>query len=69
MSDSPRSPRDFACGYIDRGWAPEPVPYRTKGPKLKDWGSLRLAHKTVIRLMDCWAGFCGGESEPAVNRG
>ena len=23
--------------YIRRGWAPVPVPFRQKGPTLKDW--------------------------------
>lgn len=28
--------------YVKEGWSPIPVPYRSKGPVLKDWGKLRL---------------------------
>ena len=27
---------DIALNYIKRGWAPVPVPYRQKGPVIKD---------------------------------
>ena len=36
--------KPFEAGrvYVRRGWAPVPVPYREKGPVLKDWPDLRL---------------------------
>ena len=33
---------DAARQYASRGWAPIPIPVRTKRPKLKDWPNLRL---------------------------
>ena len=37
----------WALHYIERGWAPLPVPYRSKAPKLDDWPSLRITKATV----------------------
>ena len=37
----------IACSYIRNGWAPVPIPYRQKGPVLKDWPALRLNEQTA----------------------
>ena len=37
----------IACNYIRNGWAPVPVPYRQKGPVIKDWPALRLNEQTA----------------------
>jgi hypothetical protein len=39
--------RAVALSYIERGWAPVPIPYREKGPQFKGWGLLRLSPATV----------------------
>ena len=36
-----------ARGYIELGWAPIPVPFRTKGPLLDAWQSLRINAETA----------------------
>jgi RecA-family ATPase len=36
------SPLDIAIGYIQRGWAPVPIPLREKGPRIKEWQKLRI---------------------------
>jgi AAA domain/Bifunctional DNA primase/polymerase, N-terminal len=36
-----------ACDYIERGWAPIPVPFRTKGPLLADWQTVRMNAETA----------------------
>jgi hypothetical protein len=33
---------DIALNYARRGWAPIPVPFRAKGPQLKDWQTLGI---------------------------
>jgi hypothetical protein len=33
--------------YIERGWAPVPVPFRTKGPLLDGWQTLRINAETA----------------------
>jgi hypothetical protein len=40
---------DAAVAYVRGGFAPIPVPYREKGPKLKGWQDLRLAEGDVPR--------------------
>lgn len=42
-----QSPLEVAREYIARGWAPVPVPFRTKGPTLDEWGLLSLTAKTA----------------------
>src|SRR5437899_2975451 len=50
ISSSPQSIRQSATSdvlaaarsYIQRGWAPVPIPHREKGPRLRDWQKLRL---------------------------
>jgi hypothetical protein len=37
----------IACSYIRNGWAPVPVPYRQKGPVIKEWPELRLNEQTA----------------------
>lgn len=36
------TPLAVARDYIRRGWAPVPIPFREKGPRLNGWGRLRL---------------------------
>ena len=43
---------DAALGYIRRGWAPVPVPFKQKGPLLKDWPSLRITEQTVAQYFN-----------------
>jgi hypothetical protein len=38
---------DSARQYISRGWCPIPIPYKEKGPKLKEWNKLRLTTATA----------------------
>lgn len=38
---------DIAADYLRRGWAPIPVPYKSKGPVLKNWPDFRVAEDTV----------------------
>ena len=43
MTDALSAARD----YIERGWAPIPVPFRTKGPLLADWQTVRINAETA----------------------
>jgi hypothetical protein len=43
MSDALR----IAIEYIQRGWAPIPVPFRQKGPTIPGWQTLRLTAATA----------------------
>ena len=43
MTDALSAARD----YIERGWAPIPVPFRTKGPLLEDWQTVRINAETA----------------------
>lgn len=36
------TPLDYASVYLKRGWAPVPVPYRSKNPGYKNWEQTRL---------------------------
>jgi len=38
---------DIALGYIQRGWAPVPIPYREKSPGFHGWQNLRLTAATA----------------------
>ena len=38
---------DTAASYISRGWAPIPIPYGEKAPKLAKWQELRLTDESV----------------------
>jgi hypothetical protein len=42
----------IALGYIKRGWAPVPVPFKQKGPVIKDWQALRLTRHTAPRYFN-----------------
>jgi hypothetical protein len=48
MTDTLSAARD----YIERGWAPIPVPFRTKGPLLDAWHTLRINAETVPNFFD-----------------
>ena len=43
MTDALSAARD----YIERGWAPIPVPFRTKGPLLDAWQSVKISAETA----------------------
>ena len=43
MNDLLSAARD----YLERGWAPIPVPFRTKGPLLDEWQTLRINAETA----------------------
>ena len=36
-----------AVDYINRGWAPVPIPYRKKKPVIKQWQKLRITEETA----------------------
>ena len=51
----PTQPNDRVarvCNYLNRGWAPLPVPYKSKSPKMPDWPNFRLAHSDVAALFE-----------------
>jgi tetratricopeptide (TPR) repeat protein len=39
-----------AQAYLQRGWCAIPVPFRSKGPVLRDWQNLRLGFELLGRL-------------------
>src|SRR5829696_1980661 len=41
-----------AARYIERGWAPVPMPARQKGPRIADWQRLRLSLEDVPRYFN-----------------
>jgi putative DNA primase/helicase len=41
-----------AARYIERGWAPVPIPARQKGPRISDWQRLRLSLEDVPRYFN-----------------
>ena len=43
---------DIALNYIERGWAPIPVPYQQKRPLIKGWQQLRLTRETAPRYFN-----------------
>ena len=47
VNASAATPLDVALGYVNRGWAPVPVPYRKKGPVLTGWQHLRIDASTA----------------------
>src|SRR5215218_10038434 len=36
-----------AARYIERGWAPVPIPARQKGPRISDWQNLRIGLEDI----------------------
>jgi hypothetical protein len=48
MNDALAAARD----YIERGWAPIPVPFRTKGPLLDAWQTVRINAETAPAYFD-----------------
>ena len=45
-----------AARYIERGWAPVPIPARQKGPQIPGWQRLRMSVSDVPRY------FIGGQN-------
>ncbi len=41
-----------AARYIERGWAPVPIPARQKGPRISDWQHLRLGLEDIPRYFN-----------------
>jgi P4 family phage/plasmid primase-like protien len=41
-----------AARYIERGWAPVPIPARQKGPRISDWQRLRIGLEDVPRYFN-----------------
>ena len=41
-----------AARYIERGWAPVPIPARQKGPQILDWQHLRLGLEDIPRYFN-----------------
>src|SRR5215210_6004739 len=50
-----------AARYIERGWAPVPIPARQKGPRVRDWQSLRLTAQDVPKY------FTNGQNVGIIN--
>jgi hypothetical protein len=48
MNDALAAARD----NIERGWAPVPVPFRTKGPLLEEWQNTRINAETAPNLFN-----------------
>ncbi|HPQ17260.1 MAG TPA: phage/plasmid primase, P4 family [Bryobacteraceae bacterium] len=44
---------DAARDYLRRGWAPIPVPFRSKNPRRRGWQNLRLAETDLERHFNC----------------
>src|SRR5262245_34692249 len=51
-SKSPPTPLDVARSYINRGWAPIPVPFREKRPTDKGWQKRTITLENVHRYFD-----------------
>lgn len=60
---SERTPLDHARDLLARGLAPIPVPFREKGPKIPNWGALRLTESDLPRY------FCDTPSKHRVPPG
>lgn len=43
---------EIALDYIRRGWSPVPVPYKSKGPNIRDWHSLRITEQDAEQFFD-----------------
>ena len=41
---------DIALEYLRMGWAPIPIPYKSKRPLLDDWPNLRLTETTALQV-------------------
>jgi hypothetical protein len=46
------TPLGVALGYIERGWNPVPIPYRTKGPNGNGWQTRIITAETAERHFD-----------------
>ncbi len=55
-----QTPQDIARAYLRRGWAPIPVPFRSKNPARARWQALRLTEQ------DLAAAFPGGPQNIGV---
>ena len=40
---------DTAIGYCRRGWAPLPIPHKSKAPTMRDWPNLRITEADAGR--------------------
>src|SRR5215213_11272820 len=55
------SSAEAAKNYIERGWAPVPIPRGKKGPKLKNWERLRLTVEDIPKY------FTNGQNVGIIN--
>lgn len=46
---SPPPSLSRALGYIDMGWAPVPIPFKSKAPVLRGWPELRIGHEDAVK--------------------
>src|SRR5215208_6136138 len=52
MSSPRTSSAKAAARYIERGWAPVPIPPRQKGPQISGWQHLRMSVSDVPRYFN-----------------
>src|SRR6266581_547712 len=55
---------DYAHQYLDRGFAPVPVEFKTKSPKVNAWPDFRLKREQVLSVfqLPCNIGIILGEA-------
>jgi hypothetical protein len=46
------TPLEIALSYIDCGWTPLPVPYRTKKPVMDDWQTFSVTKETAAKYFN-----------------
>ena len=46
------TPLEVATSYVARGWKPVPIPFKEKGPKLKDWPTLTTDASNVAQYFN-----------------
>src|SRR5271169_4286804 len=47
-----RTPLEYATQYWERGFAPIPIPFKTKRPKLKGWQRMKLEYDELQSHFD-----------------
>lgn len=59
MTPEGPTPLALARDYHTRGWAPVPVPFQGKGPRLRGWQDLRVTHETLSKHFNGKSGNVG----------
>src|SRR5437660_6995740 len=61
---NPGNPLKYAHDYLDRGFVPVPVEFRSKACKIRDWPNLRLGHAELEEAFraPCNVGIVLGEA-------